>query len=249
MQKNGTAYFVQYPRIIEELNVIHPLDWESPYEVVKEIYLQAIDFENFITDMTVDRQFIEDHAALCEDGETKKCLLIRGRDPRIGILVIPDAERYVGWAALVRDDAKKRRETVITGFPARLFQAAEAHDELILPVPYLVHFFRHIQQIGFVHIAAAVCSLSHLIEIVADAAQEAVHFFDRRIVHFQKETVQRHLSDVGGTVICFRFLHALMNHVQLSPRDRHFDDDFLFCRLFLHGYLSCPFFWFGCLSF
>ena len=27
-----------------------PLDWEKPYQVVKEIYLQAIDFENFVTD-------------------------------------------------------------------------------------------------------------------------------------------------------------------------------------------------------
>ena len=104
MQTKGTAYFIQNPRIIEDLSVIHPLDWESPYEVVKEVYLQAIDFENFITDMIVDRQFIEDYAPLCEDGEIKKCLLVRGRDPRIGILVIPDAGRYVGWAALVRDE-------------------------------------------------------------------------------------------------------------------------------------------------
>ena len=104
MRDNGTAYFVQYPRIMEELNIIHSLDWEKPYQVVKEIYLQAIDFENFVTDMTVDRQFIEDNASLCEDGEVKKCLLVRGRDPRIGILVIPDAERYVGWAVLVREE-------------------------------------------------------------------------------------------------------------------------------------------------
>ena len=104
MRDNGTAYFVQYPRIMEELNIIHSLDWEKPYQVVKEIYLQAIDFENFVTDMTVDRQFIEDNASLCEDGEVKKCLMVRGRDPRIGILVIPDAERYVGWAALVREE-------------------------------------------------------------------------------------------------------------------------------------------------
>ena len=55
MPKSGTAYFIQYPRVMEDLNVIHVLDWEKPYQVVKEIYLQAIDFENFVTDMTVDR--------------------------------------------------------------------------------------------------------------------------------------------------------------------------------------------------
>ena len=34
MQAKGTAYFIQNPRIIEDLSVIHPLDWESPYEVM-----------------------------------------------------------------------------------------------------------------------------------------------------------------------------------------------------------------------
>ena len=73
MEKTGKAYFIRYPRIIEDLNVVHDVADESPYEIVKEIRLQAIDFENFATDMTVERQFIEDNAALCEDGEIKKC--------------------------------------------------------------------------------------------------------------------------------------------------------------------------------
>ncbi len=103
MEKTGTAYFVQQPRVVNDLIVLHDVADERPYEVVKEIHLQAIDFENFITDMTVDRQFIEDHAALCEDGEIKKCLLIRGRDPECGILVLPEAKSYVGWAAYVRE--------------------------------------------------------------------------------------------------------------------------------------------------
>ena len=103
MTKAGNAYFVQHPRIINDLLIIHDVRDEKPFEIVKEIRLQAIDFENFITDMTVDRQYIEDYAVLCDDGEVKKCLLIRGRDPEYGILVLPEAKSYVGWAAYLRE--------------------------------------------------------------------------------------------------------------------------------------------------
>ena len=90
------------PRVVNDLIVLHDVMDELPFEIVKEIRLQAIDFENFITDMTVDRQYIKDHAALCDDGEIKKCLLIRGRNPEYGILVLPEAKSYVGWAAYIR---------------------------------------------------------------------------------------------------------------------------------------------------
>ena len=103
MTGTGTAYFVQHPRIVNDLIILHDVRDEKPFEIVKEIRLQAIDFENFITDMTVDRQYIEDYAALCDDGEIKKCLLIRGRDPEYGILVLPEARSYVGWAAYIRE--------------------------------------------------------------------------------------------------------------------------------------------------
>ena len=102
MTETGMAYFVQHPRIVNDLIILHDVMDEKPYEIVKEIRLQAIDFENFITDLTVDRQYIEDYASLCDDGEIKKCLLIRGRDPEYGILVLPEARSYVGWAAYIR---------------------------------------------------------------------------------------------------------------------------------------------------
>lgn len=103
MTGTGTAYFVQHPRIVNDLIILHDVMDEKPYEIVKEIRLQAIDFENFITDLTVDRQYIEDYASLCDDGEIKKCLLIRSRDPEYGILVLPEARSYVGWAAYIRE--------------------------------------------------------------------------------------------------------------------------------------------------
>ena len=105
MEKTGQAYFVKYPRLIEDLNVIHDVADESPYEIVKEIRLQPIDFENFATDMTVERQFIEDNADLCAGSTVKKCLFVFMRGGRSGILVLPDPNDrdYVGWAALLRE--------------------------------------------------------------------------------------------------------------------------------------------------
>ena len=39
MQKNGYAYFVEHPRRINDLNILHAVDQESLYGIVKEIYL------------------------------------------------------------------------------------------------------------------------------------------------------------------------------------------------------------------
>ena len=64
----GYAYFVKQPRILKDLFAIHAIDQEHQYEVVKEIELPLIDYENFITDMTVDRQYLEDNADLCSMG-------------------------------------------------------------------------------------------------------------------------------------------------------------------------------------
>ena len=69
-------------------------------------FLCCIDYENFATDMTVERQFIEDNAALCEDGDIKKCLFVYMRGGHSGIMVVPDSNDhdYVGCAALIREN-------------------------------------------------------------------------------------------------------------------------------------------------
>lgn len=87
----GYAYFVEKPRKIEDLLQPHPLESERPYEIVKTINLSGIDFENFITDMVADRQFLEENAALCSMTEsTIRCLLVKHRIRGEGILVVPD---------------------------------------------------------------------------------------------------------------------------------------------------------------
>lgn len=101
--KKGTAYFVKRPRTQEELVSVHSLEDEHPYEVIKKITLGSMDYENFSFDMLADRQFIEDNACLCEEGDVFKCLLICRRGGNDGILVVPERISYVKWAAYLSE--------------------------------------------------------------------------------------------------------------------------------------------------
>ena len=95
----GYAYFVERPRRIEDLMVPHLIELERPYRIVTEIQLPVIDYENFITDMLADRQFIEDHGRRCKKSEVWACLLVRRRGQPNGVLVMPEDGCFVGWAA------------------------------------------------------------------------------------------------------------------------------------------------------
>ena len=98
---DGYAYFVERPRTIDDLRQPHPIESEKPYEIVKVISLAGIDYENFITDMVADRQFLEDNATLCsKNGSVLRCLLVKRRKADAGILVVPD-EAWVDIAALL----------------------------------------------------------------------------------------------------------------------------------------------------
>ena len=99
MDYYGYAYFVERPRRIEELMTPHPIEKERPYRIVTEIQLPSIDYENFITDMQVDRQFIEDHGQRCQKGAVWDCLLVRCRGQSDGVLILPEDGCFVGWAA------------------------------------------------------------------------------------------------------------------------------------------------------
>lgn len=104
MPQTGYAYFVENPRVLEDLIRPHLLEQECPFEVVKTVKLGAIDYQNFVTDMVADRQFIEDSADLCYKGEIWKCLLVQKRGSHAGVLVMPEDKCCVGYAAYLADD-------------------------------------------------------------------------------------------------------------------------------------------------
>lgn len=99
MLQTGYAYFVEKPRVLEDLTKPHPLEQERPFEVVKAVKLRTIDYENFVTDMVADRQFIEDSTDLCSKDTVWKCLLVQKRGSHDGVLVMPEDKCYVGYAA------------------------------------------------------------------------------------------------------------------------------------------------------
>lgn len=96
----GTAYFVKKPSKLSHLVRPHRIEDEVPYEIVRTILLSQMDYENFATDLTVDREYIEKNASLCRiyDG-VWKCLLIQQENAKSGILVMPEDQCWVGFAA------------------------------------------------------------------------------------------------------------------------------------------------------
>lgn len=101
MKTSGTAFFVRMPRTIDELRVPHFPQRERPYEIVKIIELSRMDYENFSTDLLVSRQFIEEHANFCGEGEVFRCLFVCHCGHEDGILVLPERGGYVKWAAYI----------------------------------------------------------------------------------------------------------------------------------------------------
>ena len=95
-----TAYFVQRPETVFDLIRPHPLELERPYEITKTVALSAMAYENFATDMLAERLFLVDSSPLHDgSGAVWRCLLVKRRGGRSGILVLPEHGGHVGWAA------------------------------------------------------------------------------------------------------------------------------------------------------
>ncbi len=104
MSEHRFAYFVKRPRRIEELMQPHPVEREREFEVVKTVRLAKIDYENFITDMVADRQFLEDNAALCgTSGRIVRCLKVTRKSSGESVLVVPD-RAWVELAAYYQEN-------------------------------------------------------------------------------------------------------------------------------------------------
>jgi hypothetical protein len=103
MQNNfqTTAFFVRQPFRIENLLCPHLPNQRQPFVIEKTIDLAGIDYENLITDLTVDRRFIEKNKRLCrvdQDG-VWHCLLVRQRGKTDGVLIMPEGTDYPKFAA------------------------------------------------------------------------------------------------------------------------------------------------------
>ena len=101
MERYPTAYFVYEPRTSTDLLQPHDIRLERPFQIAATVTLSAMDYENFITDLLADRAFLEEHAGDCSEGEVWQCILVRQRNQKDGILVVPDG-CYVKYAAAAK---------------------------------------------------------------------------------------------------------------------------------------------------
>ena len=100
MQTQELAAFVRRPRRIEELQGLHLVSNEHQFAIIATVELEEIDYENFITDLLADRQYLEDYAELCGKGDVWRCILVRQIGRRDGALVLPAEDRcHIEWAA------------------------------------------------------------------------------------------------------------------------------------------------------
>ena len=97
---DGGAFFVFSPRNADDFNQPFPLDKIQPYRIIGCIALNGMDYENFVTDMLVEREYLEPFEELCRTGAVYECVLVcRQGNNRTGILVIPDSGGYIKCAA------------------------------------------------------------------------------------------------------------------------------------------------------
>ena len=99
-KSDGSAFFVFSPRNADEFNQPFPLDRIQPYRIVGRITLSGMDYENFVTDMLVERKYLEPFEESCRTGPVFECVLVRRQgNTRTGVLVIPDSGGYIKCAA------------------------------------------------------------------------------------------------------------------------------------------------------
>lgn len=101
--QKGLAFFVKLPFRLEDLQRPHLASQRKPYVVENTVLLEEIDYENFITDLCVDRWFIEENAKglhVDEDG-VWHCILIRQQGRTDGVLVMSEGRDFPKWAAYV----------------------------------------------------------------------------------------------------------------------------------------------------
>jgi N-methylhydantoinase A/oxoprolinase/acetone carboxylase beta subunit len=97
-----SAYFKKNPRRIEELSGPRPIEAAVEYKIEKSVLLSKTDFENFVTDMLIERGFLEKNAGLCAVGPDGvwHCLEIRRESDKDAILVMLSSGGRVAYAAL-----------------------------------------------------------------------------------------------------------------------------------------------------
>lgn len=122
MPTNTFAPFVMHPRTIGDL--LQPIAEEHHFKIAEVVVLQALDYENFITDMLADRPFLNSNLFGLIDGDTWYCVFVMQSGSRDGVLVLPEGD-HVEYAAYLSYDGDI--ESLMSAYedPDRLYTRKE----------------------------------------------------------------------------------------------------------------------------
>lgn len=116
------APFVKQPRTIGDL--LSPIAEKHRFKIAEVVVLQAVDYENFITDMLADRPFLNSNLFGRIEGETWYCVFVTQSGSKDGVLVLPEGD-HVDYAAYLAYDGDI--ESLISAYedPDRLYTREE----------------------------------------------------------------------------------------------------------------------------
>ena len=116
------APFVKHPRTIGDL--LSPIAEKHRFKIAEVVVLQAIDYENFITDMLADRPFLNSSLFGRVEGEIWYCIFVTQSGAKDGVLVLPKGD-HVNYAAYLAYDGDI--ESLISAYedPDNLFTRGE----------------------------------------------------------------------------------------------------------------------------
>ena len=122
MASNTFAPFVKYPRTIADL--LKPSAEEHRFKIAEVVVLQAIDYENFITDMLADRPFLNSNLFGLIEGDTWYCVFVTQSGSKDGVLVLPEGD-HVEYAAYLTHDGNIEKLMSAYEDPDRLYTREE----------------------------------------------------------------------------------------------------------------------------
>ena len=99
-----TAYFVHRPRSIGDLMEPHRLEEERSFEIVKQVAVDDLAYENFMWDLYPQREFLLAGHGVCSNGDPLRCLLVSYQGGKDGILVTTLDPELVEYAAYYRGE-------------------------------------------------------------------------------------------------------------------------------------------------
>lgn len=103
MSSKTYARFVKSPRTISDLLVTEPYGEMHRFKISSAVVLKQIDYENFITDMLADREFLIRNPFSRIENDIWYCLFVTRGGADDGILVVPN-RFHVNHAAYLTYD-------------------------------------------------------------------------------------------------------------------------------------------------